>query len=371
MKNKSNIKEVALLFFKLGSIAFGGPAAHIAMMEDEVVKKRKWMTHQHFLDLVGATNLIPGPNSTEMTMHCGHERAGWKGLIVAGACFVLPAIAITMVFAWLYQQYGQLPKVEPFIYGIKPAVIAIILGAVYSLGKKALKNVEIGILGALTLIACLLGVHEILALFACGILGLILHFIRSSKNNLNSFTPLILLQVTASASALKILWAFFKVGALLYGSGYVLFAYLDAELVSTGLLTRQQLIDAVAVGQFTPGPVLSTATFIGWQLNGFWGAIAATIGIFLPSFIFVAILNPLIPKMRKSKIIAAFLDAVNIAAVAVIVAVCVEMGKDTLTDWRTILIVIISLISVFVFKKVNSAFIVIGGALVGYILTLI
>lgn len=364
-----NLKEVALLFFKLGSIAFGGPAAHIAMMEDEVVKIRKWMTHQHFLDLVGATNLIPGPNSTEMTMHCGHERAGWKGLIVAGACFVFPAVVITMVFAWLYQQYGQLPKVEPFIYGIKPAVIAIILGAVYRLGKKALKNVELGILGALTLTACLLGVHEIVALFACGFLGVVWYFIRNSKNNLNSFTPLILLQVTASASTLKILWIFFKVGALLYGSGYVLFAYLDAELVSTGLLTRQELIDAVAVGQFTPGPVLSTATFIGWQLGGFSGAMAATLGIFLPSFIFVAILNPLIPKMRKLKSIAAFLDAVNMAAVAVIVAVCVEMGKDTLTDWRTILIAVLSLIAVFVFKKMNSAFIVIGGALAGYLLT--
>ncbi|MDT0691835.1 chromate transporter [Salegentibacter sp. F188] len=200
---------------------------------------------------------------------------------------------------------------------------------------------------------------------------LVWYFIRNSKNNLNSFTPLVLLQVTASASNLKILLTFLKVGALLYGSGYVLFAYLDAELVSTGFLTRQELIDAVAVGQFTPGPVLSTATFIGWQLNGFWGAIAATVGIFLPSFIFVAILNPLIPKMRKSKIIAAFLDAVNIAAVAVIVAVCVEMGKDTLTDWRTILIAVLSIIAVFVFKNMNSAFIVIGGALTGYLLTLI
>ena len=365
------LKEVALLFFKLGSIAFGGPAAHIAMMEDEVVKKRKWMTHQHFLDLVGATNLIPGPNSTEMTMHCGYERAGWKGLIVAGACFVFPAVAITMVFAWLYQQYGQLPKVEPFIYGIKPAVIAIILGAVYRLGKKALKNVELGILGTLTLIVCLFGVHEILALFACGFVGLAWYFIRNSKNNLNSFTPLILLQVTASTGTLKILWTFFKVGALLYGSGYVLFAFLDAELVSTGLLTRQELIDAVAVGQFTPGPVLSTATFIGWQLGGFWGAIAATIGIFLPSFVFVSILNPLVPKMRKSKMMVAFLDAVNIAAVAVIVAVCVEMGKDTLTDWRTIVIAILSIITVFVFKNLNSAFIVIAGAILGYLLFLI
>src|SRR5690606_20426570 len=363
--------EVATLFFKLGSIAFGGPAAHIAMMEDEVVKKKKWMTHQHFLDLVGATNLIPGPNSTEMTMHCGHERAGWKGLIVAGVCFVFPAVAITMVFAWLYQQYGQLPNVEPFIYGIKPAVIAIILGAVYRLGKKALKNVQMGIFGVLTLVACLLGVHEILALFACCFVGLVWYLIQNSKNNLNSFSPILVLQVAVSASTLKILWIFLKVGAILYGSGYVLFAFLDAELVGTGLLSRQELIDAVAVGQFTPGPVLSTATFIGWQLGGFWGAIAATIGIFLPSFIFVSILNPFVPKMRKSKIFTAFLDAVNIAAVAVIVAVCVDMGKDTLTDWKTVLIALLSIICVFLFKKVNSAFIVIGGALIGYLLTLI
>lgn len=365
-----HLREVAILFFKLGSIAFGGPAAHIAMMEDEVVKKRKWMTAQHFLDLVGATNLIPGPNSTEMTMHCGHERAGWKGLIVAGVCFIFPAVAITMVFAWLYDTYGQLPKVEPFIYGIKPAVIAIIGGAVFSLGKKALKSTTLGILGAATLAACLLGVHEIVALFACGAMGVLWHQIRK-PNHLNNFAPILLLQTVTSASTLKTGWIFFKVGALLYGSGYVLFAFLDAELVGTGLLTRQQLIDAVAVGQFTPGPVLSTATFIGWQLNGFWGAIAATIGIFFPSFIFVALLNPVIPKMRKSQTMAAFLDAVNMAAVAVIVAVCIEMGSDTLTDWRALTIAIASLVVVFVFKKMNSAFIVIGGAIAGYLLMLI
>ncbi len=363
------LKELALLFFKLGSIAFGGPAAHIAMMEDEVVKKRKWMTQQHFLDLVGATNLIPGPNSTEMTMHCGHERAGWRGLVVAGASFVFPAVVITMVFAWLYQQYGQLPAVEPFIYGIKPAVIAIILGAVYRLGKKAIKSRELAVLGVLTLIAALLGVNEILALFAGGLLGLAWYLTRNRTNTLHSFAPLLLLQITTAPGTIKILWTFFKVGALLYGSGYVLFAFLDAELVNTGILTRQQLIDAVAVGQFTPGPVLSTATFIGWQLNGFWGAIAATVGIFLPSFLLVALLNPLIPKMRKSKVIAAFLDAINIASVAVIAAVCVEMGKDTLTDWRTVVIAVMSIVAVFYFRKMNSAFIVIGGALAGYLLT--
>jgi chromate transporter len=213
-----------------------------------------------------------------------------------------------------------------------------------------------------------MGVHEIVALFSCGVLGVLLFFAKNTKKSANGFFPFML--VTGIGST-KVLLTFLKVGALLYGGGYVLFAFLDAELVSTGLLTRQELIDAVAVGQFTPGPVLSTATFIGYQLNGFWGAIAATIGIFLPSFIFVAILNPIVPKLRKSLLISAFLDAVNIAAVAVIIAVCIEMGKETITDWRTITISIISLIAVFGFKKLNSAFIVLGGALLGYLLYLV
>lgn len=367
------LKEIAKLFFKLGSIAFGGPAAHIAMMEDEVVKKRKWMTHEHFLDLVGATNLIPGPNSTELTMHCGHERAGWKGLFVAGFSFILPAVVITSVFAWLYVEYGQLPKVEPFIYGIKPAVIAIIAMASFRLGEKAVKNNELVILGLLTLTACLFGINEIVALFGCGLLGVAIYLIKNRKSNLNSFVPLLILQITETSKVgnLNIFLSFLKVGAILYGSGYVLFAFLDAELVTRGWLTRQALIDAVAVGQITPGPVLSTATFIGWQMNGISGAIAATIGIFLPSFLFVLILNPLIPKMRKSKMIGAMLDAVNVAAIALIVAVCIAMGRDTLTDWRSVVIAIVSLLLVFVFKKLNSAFIVLGGAIAGYLLTLV
>lgn len=371
MSQKGKLTEIASLFFKLGCIAFGGPAAHIAMMEDEVVRKRKWMTQEHFLDLMGATNLIPGPNSTEMTMHCGHERGGWKGLFVAGFCFIFPAVVITGFFAWLYAKYGQLPEVEPFIYGIKPAVIAIILSAAFRLGKKAVKNTELAILGMITLVACLLGLNEIIALFACGFLGLVSYLAKKKINHLNSFLPLLFFQGTEvlKVETLKIFLSFLKVGAILYGSGYVLFAFLDTELVANGWLTRQALIDAVAVGQITPGPVLSTATFIGWQMNGWAGAIAATLGIFLPSFFFVLILNPLIPKMRKSKIIRAVLDAVNVAAVALILAVCVEMGKDTLTDWRTILIAIISLVIVFALKKMNSAFIVLGGGLLGYLLT--
>ncbi len=373
MPQKSELKEIAKLFFKLGSIAFGGPAAHIAMMEDEVVQKRKWMTQEHFLDLVGATNLIPGPNSTEMTMHCGHERAGWRGLFVAGVCFIFPAVVITSVFALLYQQYGQLPKVAPFIYGIKPAVIAIIIMAAYRLGKKALKNLELAFLGLATIVACLLGVNEIMALFGCGALGVISYFIKHRTSSLNFFVPLIFLQTSelVNVGSLKIFMIFLKVGAILYGSGYVLFAFLDSELVANGWLSRQELLDAIAVGQFTPGPVLSTATFIGWQMNGPSGALAATLGIFLPSFLFVLLLNPLIPKMRKSKVIGAFLDAVNVAAVALIILVCITMGRDTLTDWRTVVIAVASLIFVFLFKKMNSAFIVVGGALLGYLLTLV
>lgn len=373
MSKNRELLEIATLFFKLGSIAFGGPTAHIAMMEDEVVKKRKWMTQEHFLDLVGATNIIPGPNSTEMTMHCGHERAGWKGLFVAGFSFIFPAVVITSFFAWLYQQYGQLPNVEPYIYGIKPAVIAIIAMASYRLGKKAVKTTELAILGIITLAACLLGLNEIIALFGAGILGLILYYFKKNKGGINSYVPLLLLQIVNPSvlGNFKIFLTFLKVGAILYGSGYVLFAFLDTELVANGWLTQQALLDAVAIGQITPGPVLSTATFIGWQMNGITGAMAATLGIFLPSFLFVLLLNPLIPRMRKSKIVSAFLDAINIASVALIIAVCIEMTLNTLTDWRTIIIGVVSLIAVFVFKNLNSAFIVLGGALIGYVLMLL
>ncbi|MBF9252173.1 chromate efflux transporter [Pontibacter sp. 172403-2] len=375
MDRRARLKELTLLFLKLGTIAFGGPAAHIAMMEDEVVKKRKWMERQHFLDLIGATNLIPGPNSTEMTMHIGHERAGFVGLLVAGASFILPAVLITAVFAWLYQQYGQLPQVEPFIYGIKPAVIAIIVAAVYSLGQKAVKNLQLLLLGLLTLAAALVGVNEIAALLGAGFAGLLLYAIKNQRVTLKSIAPTLLLQPlyadTLPISLVSIFFTFLKIGAILYGSGYVLFAFLDAELVAKGFMERRQLIDAIAVGQFTPGPVLSTATFVGWQLDGWQGAGAATAGIFLPSFFFVLVLNPIIPRLRKSKLFSAFLDAVNVASVAVIVAVVIEMGKSTLTDWRTIVIVVASLVVVFWLKKLNSAFIVIGGALLGYLLSLI
>jgi chromate transporter len=374
--NKKILKEIAALFLKLGTIGFGGPAAHIAMMQDEVVKKRKWIDEQHFLDLIGATNLIPGPNSTEMAIHIGHEKAGWKGLIVAGLCFILPAIIITGIFAVLYKEYGQLPQLEPFIYGIKPAIIAIILAAIYPLAKKSLKTVELAIIGVITFILSLINFNEIYIMFGAGLIALALAAIRNKKvNSIKSVFPFTLFQISGtgllSVSNLGLFFTFLKIGAILYGSGYVLFAFLDTELVEKGLLSRQQLIDAIAVGQFTPGPVFSSVTFIGYQINGLNGAIASTIGIFLPSFVFVALLNPLVRKMRNSILFSAFLDAVNIASVAIIIAICYQIGKDKITDWRTILIAVVCLILTFGFRKINSALIVLGGSLTGYLLTLI
>lgn len=372
LKPHSKLLEVAKLFLKLGTIGFGGPAVHIAMVEEEVVKKRKWISHEHFLDLVGATNLIPGPNSTEMTMHCGHERAGWKGLIAAGLCFILPAVIITGVFAWLYQHYGRLPQVQPFIYGIKPAIISVIVALMISLGKTALKSVELGIIGVLAAALALYGINEIYILFGAGFIGMLLHWAKRPKQSLHSLLPVILLQVNTFSFDVfnwRLFWIFLKIGSILYGSGYVLFAFLDADLVSRGLLTKQQLIDAIAVGQFTPGPVFSSATFIGWQIAGFPGAVAATVGIFLPSFLFVALLNPLIPRLRKSKLMAAFLDTVNIVSVAIILAICVEMARTSIFDWRTTVIAITGFGVSLLFKKLNSAFVILGGAVMGYILS--
>ncbi|MBV6483688.1 MAG: putative chromate transport protein [Flavobacteriales bacterium] len=373
----NNLKEVATVFFKMGCFAFGGPAAHIAMMEQEVVEKRKWMTKEHFLDLIGVTNLIPGPNSTEMTMHCGHERAGKVGLFVAGLAFIIPAIIITGVLAWAYTTYGELPNIKPFIQGIQPTVIAIILAAVITLGKKALKTTELAIIGVLAFALCLLGVNEIIALIGVGILGGIYFNLKSANNSTTTkkyVLPFLLIPTTtlalAKITSLKLFLIFLKVGAVLYGSGYVLFAYLDAELVTKGYLTQQQLMDAVAAGQFTPGPVLSTATFIGYQINGIWGALAATTGIFLPSFLFVLLLNPIIPKLRASKFFGHFLNAVNASSIAVIAAVMVTMSIETLTNLNAIIILAVSLLLTFV-VKLNVMLIIVIGAVLGFILPMV
>lgn len=377
MQENVNVKEIAKVFGKLGIIGFGGPAAHIVMMRDEVVIKRMWMNEQHFLDLLGATNLIPGPNSTEMAIHIGYDKGGWKGLLTAGLCFILPAVFITGIFAYLYNLYGQLPEVQPFIYGIKPAIIAIILAAIYPLAKQSVKSINLALIGIAVLLAAVFGVNEIYLMFGAGLLAFGLYKIQSKQKNdtLQSIVPLTFLQIIQTtfwtATNTKLFWTFLKIGSILYGSGYVLFAFLDTELVATGILTRQQLMDAIAVGQFTPGPVFSSVTFIGFQINGLSGVIISTIAIFLPSFVFVALLNPLMKKLRNSKGLSAFLDAVNVASVAIIIAVCYEMGKETITDWRTILIVVVGAIIVFNFKKINSAYVVLGGSFLGYILKMI
>lgn len=376
MKNTEDLKEIAKLFLKLGIIGFGGPAAHISMMQNEVVTKRKWMSQQHFLDLIGATNLIPGPNSTEMAIHIGREKAGWKGLLTAGVCFILPAVFITGIFAWLYKKYGALPEIQPFVYGIKPAIIAVILSAIFPLAEKSFKSIGLIILGLLVLAGSLFGYNEIFLLFGAGILYVLITFIRSGRSgDLRNLIPIISLQGTEnnfmSALNLKLFLIFLKVGSILYGSGYVLFAFLDAELVSTGMMNRKQLIDAIAVGQFTPGPVFSSVTFIGYQINGWTGAAVSTLGIFLPSFLFVSLLNPLVRKMRNSKIFSVFLDAVNAASVAIIVSVCISMGIETVTDWRMIVIAIICLFISFRYRKINSALIVALGSGMGYLLALL
>ncbi|WP_029293531.1 chromate efflux transporter [Chryseobacterium hispalense] len=376
MKNTEDLKEIAKLFLKLGIIGFGGPAAHISMMQNEVVTKRKWMSQQHFLDLIGATNLIPGPNSTEMAIHIGREKAGWKGLLTAGVCFILPAVFITGIFAWLYKKYGALPEIQPFVYGIKPAIIAVILSAIFPLAEKSFKSIGLIVLGLLVLAGSLLGYNEIFLLFGAGVFYVLITFIRSGRSgDLRNLIPIISLQGTEnnfmSALNLKLFLIFLKVGSILYGSGYVLFAFLDAELVSTGMMNRKQLIDAIAVGQFTPGPVFSSVTFIGYQINGWTGAAVSTLGIFLPSFLFVALLNPLVRKMRNSKIFSVFLDAVSAASVAIIVSVCISMGIETVTDWRMIVIAIICLFISFGYRKINSALIVALGSGMGYLLALL
>ena len=376
MTETQKLKQVAAVFFKLGLFAFGGPAAHIAMMEHEVVTKRAWMTREHYLDLIGATNLIPGPNSTEMTMHCGYQRAGKKGLFIAGISFIFPAVFITAILGYLYVLYGALPQVQPFIKGIQPAVIVIIASAVIKLGKKAVKNWELALLGTLFLAASLLGLDQVLVLFAGGLLGMCYFLIKSKMQTTSlAIAPLFMVfivsEIGAKLSAMGIFLKFLKVGSILYGSGYVLFAYLDTELVTTALLSQNQLLEAIGIGQFTPGPVLSTATFIGYQLGGFWGAIAATAGIFMPSFLFVWLLNPLIPKMRKSKVLGYFLDSINVAAVAIMLAVVITMSKQTLVDWQAALIAILSGILIFGFKKVSVMWVLIIGAILGYVLAFI
>jgi chromate transporter len=375
-----SLAQLALLFLKLGTIAFGGPAAHIAMMEDEVVRRRRWLSREEFLDLLGATNLIPGPNSTEMAIHIGHRQAGWPGLLVAGSCFILPAALIVAAFAWAYVRYGSLPEVTGVLYGVKPVVIAIVLQALWSLGSAAIKTKYLAAVAVAGIVLSFFGVNELLILLGGGLLvgfgRLIGQRVKGShKNSLQAFAPPLALFLKAGASAgaaqfgLWPLFLFFlKVGAVLYGSGYVLLAFIRADLVERWQwLSEVQLLDAIVAGQVTPGPVFTTATFIGYVLGGSSGAIVATIGIFLPAFFFVAVSGPLVPRIRRSKTAGAFLDGVNAASLALIVVVSYQLGRAALIDAATVTIAILSAIILFRFR-LNSAWLVLIGGALGLIL---
>jgi len=351
-----NLLDILKLFFHLGIVAFGGPAAHIAMIHKEVVDKRKWMDEEHFLDLVGATSLIPGPNSTEMVIHCGYHRGGVKGLFVAGISFILPACVLTGILAYLYTQAAQIPNFEAYMIGIKPVVLILIFQALQKLWKKAIKGYELGIVALLVLILGFTEMGEVAALFTGTLFGFIL---LKSKNafKLNSI------------ALPSIFWVFAKIGSVLFGSGYVLIAYLQDEIVvKRAWLTSAQIADAVAIGQFTPGPVLSTATFVGYLLGEGWGAVLASVGIFLPSFLFVLMLNPLIPKMRKSKNFSLLLDSVNAGAIGLMAYALYPLGKVAFINPIGITIFFITIAVLWKFPKISSLKLVTLGITLGVVL---
>jgi chromate transporter len=374
--------ELAALFLRLGTLAMGGPAAHIAMMEDEVVRRRRWMTHERFLDMLGVCNLIPGPNSTEMAIHIGQLRAGFAGLLVAGACFILPAAAIVLVIAWMYVRFGTMPQAVGLLYGIKPVIIAVVLQALWGLGRTAIKSRLLAAIAIVALAASMLEVNDMIVLLGGGIVMLAIRAFEdrdASRAALAAIptvaagvkTAAIAAAVAAIPFSLTTLFLFFlKVGAVLFGSGYVLLAFLRTDLVDRlRWLTEAQLLDAVAVGQITPGPVFTTATFIGYILGGFRGAVVATSGIFLPSFFFVSISGPLIPHLRRSPLAGAFLDGVNVGAWALMAAVTLFLARAAVVDVTTMLLALSSAF-VLIRYRVNSAWLVIGGGLIGLAMTL-
>jgi chromate transporter len=371
------LAEVAGLFLKLGVTAFGGPAAHIAMMRHEVVRRRAWLDDQRFLDLLGATNLIPGPNSTEMTIHLGLLRAGWCGLVVGGACFILPAMLIVMALAWSYVRFGTTPAAGWLLYGVKPVVIAIIVQALAGLTPKAVTGPLTACVGLGTLVLYALGVNEIVLLATAGIVVMLGHNVQRWQQSRVTSIVLALGGVSLPALAVTtfslplLFLTFLKIGAVLYGSGYVLLAFLRADfVVRLGWLTDQQLLDAVAIGQVTPGPVFTTATFIGYVLAGVPGALWATLGIFLPSFVFVAVSNPLIPRLRNSPWASGLLDGVNIASLGLMAAVTWQLGRTSLVDPLTVVVALLSA-GLLLRYNINATWLIAGGAVVGLLRALL
>ncbi len=370
----TSLRTLASLFLRLGATSFGGPAVHIAMMRDEVVQRRAWMTDQRFLDLLGATNLIPGPNSTEMAIHIGWERRRWAGLVVSGACFIVPAMLVTAACAIAYVHWRTVPAAGWLLYGVKPAVLAVVAQAIWSLLPVAAKTVRLGALGAAAVVASALGVDAITVLLVAGVLELAAArggARGSAAGALCAVAPLLPAAAVpfaaAGAPTLSALFAvFLKAGALLFGSGYVLLAFLRDDLVhGLGWLTEAELIDAIAVGQVTPGPVFTTATFIGWLLLGPAGALVATLGIFLPAFVFVAASAPFVKHLRASTAAAAFANGVNVAAVALMVVVTVQLAGESLVDAGSVAIALVALLLALRWR-INSAWLVAGGAAAGW-----
>ena len=377
---RTPLRELALLFLKLGVIGFGGPAAHIAMMEDEVVRRRGWLSHEEFLDYIGAANLIPGPNSTEIAIHIGYARAGWAGLVIAGTCFILPAAFIVTAIAWVYVRFGSLPAVASVLYGVKPVVIAVVAQALWGLGRSALKTWGLALLGAAAVAAVYAGMNELLILACAGaVVGIARASGRASARSASVViapTKAALWQAaipTATAGAAStvgfglfpLFAVFLKIGAVLFGSGYVLLAFMRADLVERlHWLTERQLLDAIAVGQITPGPVFTTATFVGYVLGGSAGAAVATIGIFLPAFVFVAMSGLLIPYIRRSAIARGTLDGVNVASLALMAVVTLQLARTALVDPVTIAIGLVAAVLLLRYR-LNSAWLVLGGAMVG------
>lgn len=378
-KDQVSLSELAFVFLKLGTIAFGGPAAHIAMMEDEFVRKRHWITEEDFLDRVAAASLIPGPSSTEVGIFIGRSLRGWSGLIVAGCCFILPAAVLVSLIAAAYVRFGSLPQAEGVLRAIKPAVIAIILQALWNLRKTAAKTWALGLIGVGAAGLNFAGASPLLVLALAGTSsGLMWWWQKSGRNpaascavGLSKAFSRSLMAVAVAAAVPIRMWrlflSFLKIGTVVFGSGYVLVAFLRSEFVDhLHWLTEKQLIDAVAVGQFTPGPVFTTATFIGYLVGGLPGAAFATLGIFLPGFVFVAVSGPLIPRIRRSPTAGAVLDGVVVGSLALMAVVAWQLGKASVTDWLTVSTLVISLIAILRFK-INSAWLILGAGLVGWV----
>jgi chromate transporter len=377
-EHRSRLKrELALLYLRLGCTAFGGPAAHVAIMEYEIVRRRRWLTHGQFLDLLGVVNMIPGPNSTQMAIQIGYRVAGWPGLLIGGVCFIFPAALLTLLLAWLYVRYGALPQAAGLLYGIQAVMVAIVLQAILNLFRTAVKSAGLAVIGVLAILASLWGVNVLLVFFGAGVLSLALRNINRGASRLPTarlfaFVPQLSINTIAAASPapsafglLPLFLFFLKVGAVLFGSGYVLLAFLRTDLVvRLHWLTDRQLLDAIAIGQVTPGPVFTTATFIGYVLGRVPGAVAATAAIFLPSFAMIAIVGPLVPALRKSALFSGFLDGVNVGALALLAVVTFQLARVALMDITTIALAALSLIALVRFK-INSAWLILAGALVG------